>query len=130
MVNYKKKYIMLQKESILKVADNSGAKIVKIIGILYSKKKYFSIGDIIKITVKEKNKKSIIKKGKISKALIIRVKKKIKRVDGSYISFNDNACILLNSKNVMRGSRIIGPVAREIKCDKFKKIKLISKNIY
>ncbi|XBT18316.1 MAG: 50S ribosomal protein L14 [Candidatus Shikimatogenerans sp. Tduv] len=121
---------MLQKESLLKVTDNSGAKIVKIIGVLKTKKKYFSLGDIIKITVKKKYKKSNIKKGKISKALIVRVKKKVRRIDGSYISFNDNACILLNSKNLMRGTRIIGPIAREIKYKKIKKLKIISKNIY
>ncbi|XBT18145.1 MAG: 50S ribosomal protein L14 [Candidatus Shikimatogenerans sp. Tser] len=121
---------MLQKESLLNICDNSGVKIVKIIGTLNNKKKYFTIGDIIKVTVRVKSSKSIIKKGKISRALIIRVKKNFKRIDGSYISFSDNACILLTSKNLMRGTRIIGPIAREIKCKQFKKINLLSKNIY
>ncbi|XBT18792.1 MAG: 50S ribosomal protein L14 [Candidatus Shikimatogenerans sp. AspAUS03] len=121
---------MLQKESNIKVTDNSGAKIVKIIGILGSKKKFYTIGDIVKVSVKKRYKNNLIKKGKISNALIIRVKKYFKRIDGSYISFGDNACILLNSKNEMRGTRIIGPVPRELIIKKYKKMFFVSKSIY
>ncbi|WGH24841.1 MAG: 50S ribosomal protein L14 [Candidatus Shikimatogenerans bostrichidophilus] len=113
---------MLQQESILKVTDNTGAKIVLIIRILGNNKKYATIGDNIIVTVKKIFNKSIIKKGEKYQAIIVRVKKKIKRLDGSYISFDDNACILLNENKEIKGTRIFGPVAKELRYKGYMKI--------
>ncbi|WGH27659.1 MAG: 50S ribosomal protein L14 [Candidatus Shikimatogenerans bostrichidophilus] len=114
---------MLQQESKLKVTDNTGAKEVLLIRILGgSNKKYASIGDLIVVTVKKNFIKSNIKKGEIYKAIIVRVKKKKKRLDGTYISFDDNACILLNDNKEIKGTRIFGPVAKELRYKGYMKI--------
>jgi large subunit ribosomal protein L14 len=113
---------MIQQESRLRVADNSGAKEVLCIRVLGgSKRRYASIGDKIVITVKDAS-SSGVKKGTVSKAVIVRTKKEIRRKDGSYIRFDDNACVLLNSSDEPRGSRIFGPVARELRDKDYMKI--------
>ena len=106
---------MIQQESRLKVADNSGAKEVLCIRVLGgSKRRYASIGDMIVVTVKE-TAPGGIKKGAISKAVVVRTKKEIRRRDGSYIRFDDNAVVLLTANEEPRGTRIFGPVARELR---------------
>ncbi|MEM9884272.1 MAG: 50S ribosomal protein L14 [Bacteroidota bacterium] len=106
---------MIQQESRLKVADNSGAKEVLCIRVLGgSKRRYASIGDTIVVTVKETSPGGI-KKGTVSKAVVVRTKKEIRRKDGSYIRFDDNAVVLLNTAEEPRGTRIFGPVARELR---------------
>ncbi len=107
---------MIQTESRLLVADNSGAKEVLCIHVLGgSFKRYASIGDRIVVTVKNALPSSDMKKGTVSKAVVVRTKKEIRRADGSYIRFDDNACVLLNNAGEMRGTRIFGPVARELR---------------
>lgn len=106
---------MIQQESRLKVADNSGAKEVLCIRVLGgSKRRYASIGDKIVVSVKEATPGGI-KKGSVSKAVVVRTKKEIRRKDGSYIRFDDNAVVLLNNQDEPRGTRIFGPVARELR---------------
>lgn len=113
---------MIQTESRLTVADNSGAKEVLCIHVLGgSFKRYASIGDKIVVTVKDAIPSSDIKPGTVSKAVIVRTKKEVRRADGSYIRFDDNACVLLNNADELRGTRIFGPVARELR-DGFMKI--------
>ena len=107
---------MIQQESRLQVADNSGAKEVLCIRVLGgTKRRYASIGDKIVVTIKNAIPGSEAKKGTVSKAVIVRVKKEIRRADGSYIRFDDNACVLLNAQGEIRGTRIFGPVARELR---------------
>ncbi len=107
---------MIQQESRLSVADNSGAKEVLCIKVLGgTRKRYASIGDRIVVTVKHALPASDVKKGTVSKAVIVRTKKEVRRADGSYIRFDDNACVLLNNAGDMRGTRIFGPVARELR---------------
>ncbi|MBI2720780.1 MAG: 50S ribosomal protein L14 [Bacteroidetes bacterium] len=114
---------MVQNESRLAVADNSGAKEVLVIRVLGgTKKRYASIGDKVVVTVKHALPSGNIKKGTVSKAVIVRVKKEISRQDGSYIRFDDNAVVLLNATDEMRGTRIFGPVARELRDKQFMKI--------
>ena len=106
---------MIQQESRLKVADNSGAKEVLCIRVLGgSKRRYASIGDTIVVTVKEASPGGL-KKGTVSKAVVVRTKKEIRRKDGSYIRFDDNAVVLLTAADEPRGTRIFGPVARELR---------------
>ncbi len=106
---------MIQAESRLRVADNSGAKEVLCIRVLGgSKRRYASIGDKIVVTVKDTS-PGAVKKGSVSKAVIVRTRKEIRRKDGSYIRFDDNACVLLNAADEPRGTRIFGPVARELR---------------
>lgn len=106
---------MIQQESRLRVADNSGAKEVLCIRVLGgSKRRYASIGDKIVVSVKEATPGGI-KKGSVSKAVVVRTKKEIRRKDGSYIRFDDNAVVLLNAQDEPRGTRIFGPVARELR---------------
>ena len=106
---------MIQTESRLRVADNSGAKEVLCIRVLGgSKRRYASIGDKIVVSVKDASPGGV-KKGSVSKAVIVRVRKEIRRKDGSYIRFDDNACVLLNNSDEPRGTRIFGPVARELR---------------
>lgn len=106
---------MIQQESRLKVADNSGAKEVLCIRVLGgSKRRYASIGDKIVVSVKEATPGGI-KKGTVSKAVVVRTRKEIRRKDGSYIRFDDNAVVLLNPADEPRGTRIFGPVARELR---------------
>ena len=114
---------MIQQESRLKVADNSGAKEVLCIKVLGgSKRRYASVGDTIVVTVKDVIPSGNIKKGTVAKAVVVRVKKEIRRPDGSYIRFDDNACVLLDPTGEMRGTRIFGPVSRELRDKQFMKI--------
>ena len=114
---------MIQQESRLKVADNSGAKEVLCIRVLGgTRKRYASIGDTIVVTVKTANPAGNINKGTISKAVVVRTKKEVRRKDGSYIRFEDNAAVLLNDKNEPRGTRVFGPVGRELRERAFIKI--------
>jgi large subunit ribosomal protein L14 len=113
---------MIQQESRLIVADNSGAKEVLCIRVLGgSKKRYASVGDKIVVAVKSALPAGEVKKGSVSKAVVVRTKKEIRRADGSYIRFDDNAVVLLNNLDEVRGTRIFGPVARELR-DKYMKI--------
>jgi large subunit ribosomal protein L14 len=113
---------MIQQESRLTVADNSGAKEVLCIRVLGgSKKRYATVGDKIVVSVKSALPSGDAKKGTVSKAVIVRTTKEIRRADGSYIRFDDNAVVLLNNLNEVRGTRIFGPVARELR-DQFMKI--------
>jgi large subunit ribosomal protein L14 len=113
---------MVQQESRLTVADNSGAKEVLCIRVLGgSKKRYATVGDKIVVSVKSALPSGEAKKGTVSKAVVVRTKKEIRRSDGSYIRFDDNAVVLLNNVNEVRGTRIFGPVARELR-DKYMKI--------
>ena len=114
---------MIQQETILKVADNSGAKEAKCIRVLGgTRKRYASLGDIIVVAVQGVIPSSDIKKGTVSKAVVVRTTKEVRRVDGSYIRFDDNACVLLNNAGEIRGSRIFGPVARELRAKGFTQI--------
>jgi large subunit ribosomal protein L14 len=116
---------MIQQESRLIVADNSGAKTALCIRVLGgTSKRYASLGDIIVVAVKSVIPSSDIKKGIVSKAVIVRTKKEVRRQDGSYIRFDDNACVLLNNAGEIRGSRIFGPVARELRATNMKIISL------
>jgi large subunit ribosomal protein L14 len=113
---------MIQQESRLTVADNSGAKVVLCIRVLGgSKKRYATVGDKIVVSVKSALPSGEAKKGTVSKAVVVRTTKEIRRPDGSYIRFDDNAVVLLNNLNEVRGTRIFGPVARELR-DKYMKI--------
>ena len=104
---------MIQTESRLVVADNSGAREVLCIHVLGGTgRRYASVGDIIVVTVKNAIPSSDVKKGTVSKAVVVRTKKEIRRAEGSYIRFDDNACVLLNASGELRGTRIFGPVAR------------------
>ncbi|MCX6311078.1 MAG: 50S ribosomal protein L14 [Bacteroidetes bacterium] len=114
---------MIQQESRLSVADNSGAKEVLVIRVLGgTRKHYASIGDKIVVTVKNALPSGNTKKGTVSKAVIVRTRKEIRRSDGSYIRFDDNACVLLNAQDELRGTRIFGPVARELRDTNYTKI--------
>lgn len=114
---------MIQSESRLTVADNSGAKEVLCIKVLGgSKRRYASIGDKIVVSVKSAVPSGNIKKGTVSKAVIVRTKKEIRRADGSYIRFDNNAVVLLGATGEIRGTRIFGPVARELRDKQFMKI--------
>jgi large subunit ribosomal protein L14 len=113
---------MVQKESRLTVADNSGAKEVLCINVLGgTNRRYASIGDLIVVTVKSAIPAGDVKKGTVLKAVVVRTKKEIRRNDGSYIRFDDNACVLLTPTGEIKGTRIFGPVARELR-DKYMKI--------
>ena len=114
---------MVQNESRLKVADNSGAREVLVIRVLGgSIKRYASLGDKIVVTVKDAMPSSGVKKGTVSKAVVVRTRKEVRRPDGSYIRFDDNSCVLLNAADEPRGTRIFGPVARELREKQFMKI--------
>lgn len=114
---------MIQQESRLRVADNSGAKEVLCIRVLGgSKRRYASIGDQIVVSVKEASPGGNVKKGSVSRAVVVRTKKEIRRKDGSYIRFDDNAVVLLNAAEEPRGTRIFGPVARELRDRDYMKI--------
>ena len=116
---------MIQQESRLTVADNSGAKTALCIRVLGGTgRRYAGVGDIIVVTVKSAVPASDIKKGTVSKAVIVRTKKEVRRADGSYIRFDDNACVLLNNAGEIRGSRIFGPVARELRATNMKIVSL------
>jgi large subunit ribosomal protein L14 len=114
---------MIQQESRLKVADNSGAKEVLCIRVLGgTKRRYASVGDKIIVSVKNAVPSSNVKKGSVSRAVIVRTKKEVRRPDGTYIRFDDNAVVLLTGADEIRGTRIFGPVARELREKKFMKI--------
>jgi large subunit ribosomal protein L14 len=114
---------MIQQESRLAVADNSGAKEVLCIRVLGgTRRRYAGIGDKIIVTVKDALPSGNIKKGTVSKAVVVRTKKHVRRPDGSYIRFDDNAVVLLTATEEMRGTRIFGPVARELREKQFMKI--------
>jgi large subunit ribosomal protein L14 len=114
---------MIQQESRLKVADNTGAREVLCIRVLGgSGRRYASIGDVIVGTVKQAIPASNVKKGDVVKAVVVRVKKEKRRPDGTYIRFDDNACVIINDQRNPRGTRIFGPVGRELRDRKFMKI--------
>jgi large subunit ribosomal protein L14 len=114
---------MIQTESRLKVADNSGAKEVLCIRVLGgTKRRYASVGDKIVVSIKSAIPSGGVKAGTVSKAVVVRVKKEVKRPDGSYIRFDENSCVLLNNSDEPRGTRIFGPVARELRDKQFMKI--------
>jgi large subunit ribosomal protein L14 len=114
---------MIQVETFLNVADNSGAKIVQCIKVLGgSKRKYASIGDIIVVAVKDALPTSTIKKGTVEKAVIVRTHKEFRRPDGTYIRFDDNACVIIDANKNPKGKRIFGPVARELREKDYMKI--------
>ncbi len=116
---------MIQQESRLVVADNSGAKEALCIRVLGgTKKRYASLGDVIVVAVKSVIPSSDMKNGTVSRAVVVRVKKEVRRADGSYIRFDDNACVLINNAGELRGSRIFGPVARELRATNMKIISL------
>ena len=107
---------MIQQESRLSVADNSGAKEVLCIRVLGgTRRRYASVGDTIVVSIKDALPSGEVKKGTVSKAVVVRTKKEIRRADGSYIRFDDNAVVLLNNAGEIRGTRIFGPVARELR---------------
>jgi large subunit ribosomal protein L14 len=114
---------MVQQESRLKVADNTGAREVLTIRVLGgTKRRYASIGDKIVVSVKDATPNGTAKKGQVSTAVVVRTKKEIRRLDGSYIRFDENACVLLDPAGEMLGTRVFGPVARELRDKKFMKI--------
>ena len=114
---------MLQQESRLKVADNIDSKEVLTIRVLGgTKRRYASIGAKIVVSVKEATPNGSVKKGQVSTAVVVRTKKEIRRPDGSYIRFDENACVLLDAQGEMRGTRVFGPVARELRDRQFMKI--------
>ena len=114
---------MVQQESRLKVADNTGAKEVLTIRVLGgTKRRYASLGDKIVVSVKDAAPNGNVKKGAVSTAVVVRTVKEVRRPDGSYIRFDDNACVLLNPQGEMRGTRVFGPVARELRDKQFMKI--------
>ena len=114
---------MIQQESNLVVADNSGAKKIRCIKVLGgSRKRYASVGDLIVVSVKSALPGAGVKKGEVSRAVVVRTSKEVRRNDGSYIRFDENAAVLLNPQNEPRGTRIFGPVARELRDKRFMKI--------
>ena len=114
---------MVQQESRLLVADNTGAKEVLTIRVLGgTKRRYASLGDKIVVTVKNATPNGTVKKGQVSTAVVVRTQKEVRRKDGSYIRFDDNACVLLDSAGELRGTRDFGPVARELRDKNFMKI--------
>ena len=114
---------MVQQESRLLVADNSGAKEVLVIRVLGgTKRRYASIGDKVVVSINQATPSGNVKKGQVSKAVVVRTKKEVRRADGSYIRFDNNAVVLINDAGEMRGTRIFGPVARELREKQFMKI--------
>ena len=114
---------MIQQESRLKVADNSGARVVLCIRVLGgSRRRYARIGDVIVATVKQAAPGSAVKKGEVVKAVVVRTAKEQRRRDGTYIRFDDNACVIINENRLPRGTRIFGPVARELRERRFMRI--------
>ena len=114
---------MIQTESRLAVTDNSWAKEVLVIKVLWgSHRRYASVGDIVVVTVKKALPEGRVKKKKVVKAVVVRTTKEIRRPDGSYIRFDDNACVIIDDNNMPLGTRIFGPVARELRAKGFQKI--------
>lgn len=124
---------MLQLRTILDVADNSGAKKVGMIGMAkMGNRKFAYIGEVINVTVMEAQPFGMVKKGEVHSAVIVRTRKEVRRKDGSYIRFDDNACVLLASKEVKdpKGTRIFGPIGKEVKENGFSKIASLAEEIY
>lgn len=116
---------MIQQESRLAVTDNSGAREALCIRVLGgTRRRYASVGDIIVVAIKSVIPSSDVKKGAVTKAMVVRTKKEVRRADGSYIRFDDNACVLLNAAGEIRGTRIFGPVARELRSVNMKIVSL------
>jgi large subunit ribosomal protein L14 len=114
---------MIQEQTILHVADNSGARSAMCIKVLGgSRRRYAGIGDVIKITIKEAIPRGKVKKGEVLKAVVVRTKKGVRRTDGSIIRFDRNSCVVLNNNEQPIGTRIFGPVTRELRTEKFMKI--------
>ena len=114
---------MIQMRTILNAADNSGAKKVSCIGVLGgSRKRYATVGDVIVISVKEAIPNAKVKKGDVMKAVVVRTKKEVRRNDGTYLKFDDNSAVLINNQMEPVGTRIFGPVARELRAKQFMKI--------
>ena len=114
---------MIQQETRLKVADNSGAREVLCFKVLGgSRRRYASLGDVIVVSVKNAIPDGMVKKGQVSRAVVVRTRKEVRRPDGSYIRFDDNACVLLDTTDQMRGTRVFGPVARELRDKQYMKI--------
>jgi len=113
---------MIQQETFLNVADNSGAKRIQCIRVLGTNRRYAHVGDVIVAAVKDAMPNMGVKKSDVVKAVVVRTKKEVRRADGSYIRFDDNAVVLLNANSDMRGTRIFGPVARELREKDFMKI--------
>ena len=114
---------MVQQQTILNVADNSGAKKIMVIRVLGgSRRRFGRIGDIVVASVKEAIPNGNVKKGDVVKAVVVRTRKELKRADGSYIKFDDNAAVVLNANLEIRGTRIFGPVARELRAKNFMRI--------
>jgi len=121
---------MIQAQTKLKVVDNTGAKIVQCIRVLGgSKRRYARIGDIIVVTVKEAEPRRLVKEHQVVRAVIVRQKKPYRRKDGSYIRFDENACILIDEKKQPRGGRIFGPIPWELKEKGFEKIVALAKEV-
>ncbi|MFA6080931.1 MAG: 50S ribosomal protein L14 [Patescibacteria group bacterium] len=124
---------MLQLRTILEVADNTGAKKVSMIGMAKKgNRKFAYLGEVINITVKEAQPFGLVKQGEVHSAVIVRTKKEVRRKDGSYIRFDENACVILASKEVKdpKGTRIFGPIAKEVKENGFSKIASLAEEIY
>ena len=114
---------MIQTQSYLEIADNSGARRVMCIKVLGgSKRRYARVGDLIKVTVKEAIPRGKVKKGQVMTAVVVRTRKGVRRPDGSLIKFDENAAVILNAQNAPIGTRIFGPVTRELRGEKFMKI--------
>ena len=121
---------MVQQQTMLNVADNTGAKKIMVIRVLGgSRRRFGKIGDIVVATVKEAIPNGNVKKGDVVKAVIVRTRKELKRADGSYIKFDDNAAVILNTALEVRGTRIFGPVARELRAKNFMKIVSLSPEV-
>lgn len=121
---------MLQQESKIRVTDNTGAKEVLIIKVLGGTgRRYASVGDTIIVSVKLATPSGSIKKGNISKAVVVRTKKQVRRKDGSYIRFDDNACVLIADNGDMKGTRVFGPVARELREKNYNRIISLAKEV-
>ena len=121
---------MLQQESRLKVADNTGAKEVLAIRVLGgTKRRYASLGDKIVVSVKEESPSGTVKKGQVSQAVVVRTTKEVRRIDGSYLRFDDNACVLLNPTGDMIDTRVFGPVAQQLRDKKFMKLVSLTPNV-
>lgn len=122
---------MLQQESRLKVADNTGAREILVIRVLGgSKRRYARVGDVVVATVKQAIPNSPVKKGEVVKAVVVRTRKEIRRPDGSYIRFDDNAAVLINEAGEPIGTRVFGPVARELREKKFTKIVSLAPEVW
>lgn len=120
---------MIQQESRLKVADNSGAKEVLVIRVLGGNKTFGTVGDEVVVTVKKATPNGTIKAGKVVKAVVVRTRKPVRRSDGSYIRFDDNACVIINDDKSPVGTRVLGPVARELRDNDYMKIVSLAKEV-